>query len=57
MVIGTAISRNDSAIPWKGINAGTILCFSMGWLEGGGVEDYVVLTVCHIYAYCRCGVL
>ena len=27
-----------TAIPWKRINNGR-LCFSMGWLEGGGVED------------------
>lgn len=37
------------AIPWKGINTGIILCFSMGWLEGGGVEDYAVSMVWRIY--------
>lgn len=49
MDVGAAIYKTYPAIPWKGINAENILCHSMGWLEGGGVEDYAVPMVCRSY--------
>ena len=33
------------AIPWKGINVQKFLCFSMGWLKGGCVENDAVGAV------------